>query len=131
MYRVHNKEFYSQKEIKDYLASVVRANDNKPILGPPYTEDVLYVELEDIDTGEHFGIPHYVNQEITELGIRLYRNRITTSVAYAYSLLSAYEIVDIWETINHTLIIVTVISTRITNGVTYHKFRQIIPFDPR
>ena len=42
MYRVHNKEFYSQKEIKDYLASVVRANDNKPILGDDF---ILFKEL--------------------------------------------------------------------------------------
>lgn len=101
--------------------------DNDEV-SPPYTEDVLYVELEDIDTGENFGIPHSVNQEITELGIRLYRERRTDSVAYGYSLLSSYQIVDIYETINHTLSIVTIISTRITNGVTYRKFRQIIPW---
>lgn len=130
MLSIYLTELRNKFVILDSVKNFKFLKDNDEV-SPPYTEDVLYVELEDIDTGEHFGIPHYVNQEITELGIRLYRNRITTSVAYAYSLLSAYEIVDIWETINHTLIIVTVISTRITNGVTYHKFRQIIPFDPR
>jgi hypothetical protein len=100
-------------------------------VSPPYTEDVLYVEVEDIDTGENFGIPHSVNQEIIELGIRLYRERRTASVAYGYSLLCAYQIVDIYETINRTLSIVTVISTRLTNSVTCRKIRQIIPLGTR
>jgi hypothetical protein len=42
MYKVHNKEFKSQKEIKDYLTYVVKNNDNKIIEGDDF---IIFNEL--------------------------------------------------------------------------------------
>ena len=42
MYKVHNKEFKSQKEIKDYLTYVVKNNDNKIIEGDDF---IIFKEL--------------------------------------------------------------------------------------
>lgn len=42
MYKIHNKEFKTQKDIKDYLSNVVKNNDNKLIEGDDF---IIFKEL--------------------------------------------------------------------------------------
>jgi len=68
MYKIHNKEFKSQKEIKDYLTNVVKNNDNKIIEGDDFIilkELIMY-------------IPAYKNMrgEITQMTGRVRYNKL-------------------------------------------------------
>lgn len=91
-------------------------------------EDDLYVELEDINNGEHFGIPVPMNNEISQRGINLYNVGRTTTGRCGYGVRD-YWIDNVYRTNDHTLIVEAVISEP-TNTARFrvHRIRQIIPF---
>jgi hypothetical protein len=68
MYKVHNREFKTQKDIKDYLSNVVKNNDNKLIEGDDF---IIFKELIQY-------IPAYKNMrgEITEMVGRVKYNKL-------------------------------------------------------
>jgi len=68
MYKIHNKEFKSQKDIKDYLSNVVKINDNKTIEGDDF---IIFSELIRY-------IPAYkdIKGEITEIVTRVKRDKL-------------------------------------------------------
>ena len=68
MYKVHNKEFKSQKDIKDYLSSVVKNHDNKLIEGDDF---IIFKELIQY-------IPAYKDMrgEITQMIGRVLYNKV-------------------------------------------------------
>lgn len=68
MYKVHNKEFKSQKDIKDYLSSVVKRHDNKLIEGDDF---IIFKEL-------IMYIPSYrdMRGEITQMIGRVLYNKV-------------------------------------------------------
>lgn len=68
MYKVHNKEFKTQKDIKDYLSNVVKNNDNKLIEGDDF---IIFKELIQY-------IPAYKDMrgEITEMIGRVRYNKL-------------------------------------------------------
>lgn len=106
----------------DYLME-----DGEPI---PETEDELYMEVEDVDTGENFGIPAEMSYAISYRGRMLYDNSRTVSGRCDYGPYE-YWIDNVYSTINHTLVIEVTISVPNTvgRGVTFHKFRQIVPYE--
>ena len=68
MYKIHNKEFKSQKDIKDYLSSVVKNHDNKLIEGDDF---IIFKEL-------IMYIPAYKDMrgEITQMIGRVLYNKV-------------------------------------------------------
>ena len=94
------------------------------------TEDELYVEVEDVDTGECFGIPAAMSYAISYRGRMLYENSRTVSLNCPYGEY-VYWIDNIYTTLDHTLVIEVTISVPNTvgRGVTFHKIRQIVPYE--
>lgn len=98
--------------------------------GESQPEDELYVGLEDVDTGENFGIPAEMSYAISYRGRMLYDNSRTVSGSHEYGEY-VYWIDNVYSTINHTLVIEVTISVPNTvgRGVTFHKIRQIVPYE--
>ena len=93
-----------------------------------YTEDNLYVQVEDRDTGECFGIPFRMSQQITYKGLSVYegRERIM-NMRYRYNQYE-YWIDNVYHTVNHTLVIDVLIMKHIDGAETFHRIIQIIPY---
>lgn len=103
--------------------------DNEPA---PETEDELY--MEDVDTGEFFGIPAAMSYAISYRGRMLYDNSRTVSGRCGYDSYK-YWIDNVYRTIEDTLVIEVTISVPynhlIRNRIrhTFHKVRMIIPYE--
>ena len=104
----------------------LRDNDE---VAPSYTEDNLYMEVEDVNNGETFGIPFRMSEEISRLGLRLYHEGRTVSGRCEYSPYE-YWIDNVYRTVNHTMIIEAIISIPMGNGRSkIRRIRQIIPYN--
>jgi len=104
---------------------------NRENYEPQPIEDELYMELEDTDTGEHFGIPVTMHNEITTLATGLYIQERTVSgrcgyYPYEYWIDNVYRLV----TTEVNLVIDVTISVP-TNTIrdTFHKVRLVIPYE--
>lgn len=90
----------------------------------------MYMEVEDTDTGECFGIPVAMSYAISHRGRLLYESSRTVSGRCNYDEYR-YWIDNVYSTNDHTLVVeVTVeVPNTIGRGVTFHRIRQIIPYD--
>ena len=114
-------------EREHWLTGWSNREDNEP---SPENEDELYMEVEDVDTGECFGIPAAMSYGISYRGKLLYNNSRNVSGSHEYGEY-VYWIDNVYSTLDHTLVISVTISVPNTvgRGVTFHKIRQIIPYE--
>ena len=100
--------------------------NNNDEVAVEYTEDNLYVQVEDRDTGECFGIPFRMSQQITYKGLNVYegRERIM-NMRYRYNQYE-YWIDNVYYSVDHTLVIEVLIMKPIDGVETFHRIKQII-----
>ena len=96
----------------------------------PEAEDELYMEVEDTDTGECFGIPAAMSYAISYRGKLMFDNRSPVSGSCEYGEY-VYWIDNVYSTLENTLVISVTISVPNTvgRGRTLHKIRKIIPHE--
>lgn len=110
------------------------SRENRELRPEPETEDELYMEVEDVDTGEFFGIPAAMSYAISYRGKMLYENSRTVSGRCDYGSFE-YWIDNVYTTIEHTLVVEVTISLPYNHLIrnrtrhTFHKIRQIIPYE--
>ena len=97
----------------------------------PIEPDERYVELTDTDTGGNFGIPASMYSEISYRGKVLYEQSRTVSGRCGRGPYE-YWIDNVYSTLENTLVISVTVSVPFGAGngrVTFHKFRQIVPYE--
>lgn len=93
------------------------------------SEDVIYVELTDINTGEHFGIPAWMDLEISNLAKVLHIQGRTVS-GRCQCMQCEYWIDNVYRTNEHTLVAEVTIAVPINRiRDSFYKVRQIIPYE--
>ena len=90
----------------------------------------MYMEVEDTNTGECFGIPVAMSYAISYRGRLLYESSRTVSGRCNYDSYT-YWIDNVYSTIDHTLVVVVTVEIPNTagRGVTFHRIKQIIPYN--
>lgn len=104
--------------------------ENFESIPQPEAEDELYMEVEDVDTGDCFGIPAAMSYAISYRGKLMFDNRSPVSGSCEYGEY-VYWIDNVYSTLENTLVISVTISVPNTvgRGRTLHKIRKIIPYD--
>lgn len=97
---------------------------------PQPIENELYIQVEDIDTGEHFGIPHQMNCEISYRARVIFFEGRTSSGRCGYHPYE-YFIDNVYRSITteDRLVIDVGISVPYNGSFIYHRIRQIIPYE--